>query len=281
VPIVVWGSALVLKVVERFPSIVYLGSGVLVWTSAKMMSSEPLLAPWFEAVPIAKPIVYLAIPLVLWAGFVKNHRRFESRIHARLTEFAKLRPLGVSSPASNVQPVVAMKGEKVMLKVLIPVEGSENSMRAVRHAIAEYRRHHELELHLLNVQPQLSRHIARFVKRDDRDKWHRDQADKALADARKLLDVEGVPHQVHWALGDRASEICRTAARIGAHHVVMGTARKNSITRMLEDSVTDRVLQTTTIPVEVIAGKAISRWESWGVPAGVVGVGGLMLLAAS
>ena len=54
VPIVVWGSAIVLKVVERVPSVVYLGAGVLVLTAAKMMSSEPLLAPAFEAVPLAK-----------------------------------------------------------------------------------------------------------------------------------------------------------------------------------------------------------------------------------
>ena len=59
----------------------------------------------------------------------------------------------------------------------------------------------------------------------------------------------------------------------------MGTARRNSITRMLEDSVTDKVLQTTPVPVEVVAGDAVSKWESWGLPAGVVGAGGLMLLA--
>ena len=32
VPIVVWGSTVVLKVVERYPGVVYLGAGVLVWT---------------------------------------------------------------------------------------------------------------------------------------------------------------------------------------------------------------------------------------------------------
>ncbi|MFZ2649298.1 MAG: universal stress protein [Burkholderiaceae bacterium] len=166
-----------------------------------------------------------------------------------------------------------------MLKVLVPVDGSANSLRAVRHAIDEYRRHHELELHLLNVQPQLSRHVARFLSRHDRDSWHNDQADAALAGARKLLEASSVPYHTHWVLGERASEICRTAQRLGAHHIVMGTARKNSITRMLEDSVTDKVLQNTTVPVEVIAGDAVSKWESWGLPAGVLGAAGLTLLA--
>ena len=35
VPIVVWGSSIVLKLVERFPAVVYLGAGVLVWTAVK------------------------------------------------------------------------------------------------------------------------------------------------------------------------------------------------------------------------------------------------------
>jgi len=166
-----------------------------------------------------------------------------------------------------------------MLKVLVPVDGSPNSLRAVRHAVAEYQRDHELELHLLNVQPQFRHHVARFVSRSDRESWHNDQANAALAPACELLDRSGVPYEAHWALGDRAAEICRAATRLGAHHIVMGTARKNSITRMLEDSVTDKVLQTTTVPVEVISGDAVSKWESWGLPAGVLGAGGLMLLA--
>jgi predicted tellurium resistance membrane protein TerC len=46
IPIVVWGSTLILKWVERFPIIVYVGAAVLALTAAKMMLSEPLLEPW-------------------------------------------------------------------------------------------------------------------------------------------------------------------------------------------------------------------------------------------
>ena len=44
-PIVVWGSTLILKWVDRFPVIVYIGAGVLAWTAAQMMLHEPLLDP--------------------------------------------------------------------------------------------------------------------------------------------------------------------------------------------------------------------------------------------
>ena len=44
VPIVIWGSTLVLKWVARYPAILWLGAAVLGWTGAKMMASEPLVA---------------------------------------------------------------------------------------------------------------------------------------------------------------------------------------------------------------------------------------------
>ena len=43
VPIVVFGSSVVLKLVERFPIIIQLGAAVLALTAAKMIVSEPLL----------------------------------------------------------------------------------------------------------------------------------------------------------------------------------------------------------------------------------------------
>jgi len=47
VPIVVFGSSIVLKLVERFPIIIQLGSAVLAFTAAKMVVSEPLLTDFY------------------------------------------------------------------------------------------------------------------------------------------------------------------------------------------------------------------------------------------
>jgi YjbE family integral membrane protein len=48
VPIVVLGSSIVLKLVERFPSIIRIGAAVLALTAAKMVVSEPLLDAVFD-----------------------------------------------------------------------------------------------------------------------------------------------------------------------------------------------------------------------------------------
>jgi predicted tellurium resistance membrane protein TerC len=47
VPIVVLGSTVVLKLVERFPAIIMLGAAVLAFTAAKMIVGEALLASVF------------------------------------------------------------------------------------------------------------------------------------------------------------------------------------------------------------------------------------------
>ena len=55
----------------------------------------------------------------------------------------------------------------------------------------------------------------------------------------------------------------------------MSTARKNSLTRMLEDSTTNKVLELTSVPVEVIAGGEVSGLERFGIP---IGIGALLTL---
>jgi YjbE family integral membrane protein len=59
IPIVIWGSTLVLRWVERFPAILWLGAAVLGWTAAKMIASEPLLASTFATWPEARTALYV------------------------------------------------------------------------------------------------------------------------------------------------------------------------------------------------------------------------------
>jgi YjbE family integral membrane protein len=262
IPIVIWGSTLILKWVERFPAIVYVGAGVLAWTAAKMMMHEPLVRDAFAANDTVSALAYLAvIGGVLWAGFAKNHRHLDSRITARLAELSRGAGEAVISTISNA-------GETAMQRILIPVDGSKNSEFALRHVIAGFLKDSAKEVHVLNVQPPLSRHVAQFASRRNRDGWHRDQAEKALAPARKLLEQHGVPHTASYKLGEKAKVIVDEARRLRCDRIVMGTARRNSLTRMLQDSTTAKVLEHTAVPVEVIAGNAVSRLERWGLPAG-------------
>ena len=69
VPIVVWGSTLVLRLVERFPVIIYLGAAVLAYTAARMIVSEPLLDDVFDPSMQKRLLTYAVVVLgVLAAG---------------------------------------------------------------------------------------------------------------------------------------------------------------------------------------------------------------------
>ena len=69
VPIIVWGSQLVIRLVDRYPSVVLLGGAVLAWTGYSMVVREPLLASWFEIHPATKlvaAILFFSISLAPW-----------------------------------------------------------------------------------------------------------------------------------------------------------------------------------------------------------------------
>lgn len=75
VPIVVWGSAVVLKLVDRFPILVQVGAGVLAFTAARMIVSEPLLDPVFDASFTGR----LAVHVLLVAGVLLAGHRMARR----------------------------------------------------------------------------------------------------------------------------------------------------------------------------------------------------------
>jgi len=171
-------------------------------------------------------------------------------------------------------------GDNTMLKILVPVDGSRNCQFAVKHVIREFMNNTAMEIHLLNVRTPFNQHIARFVSKQDRQNFHRAEAEKALAPVRQTLDNFSIPYSAHIEVGDRAKSITDTAHRLRCNVIVMSTARKNSLTRLVEGSVVNRVLELTTVPVEVIAGDSVSKFERYGIPAALAAVVAALLVAA-
>jgi predicted tellurium resistance membrane protein TerC len=82
IPIVIWGSTQILKLVERYPSITYLGAGVLAWTAAKMMLAEPMVE---ELEVLQNSVVPYAFQLliilgVLFGGYTTNKKRLKDQL---------------------------------------------------------------------------------------------------------------------------------------------------------------------------------------------------------
>jgi YjbE family integral membrane protein len=85
VPIVVLGSSVVLKLVERFPVIIHLGAAVLAFTAANMIISEPLLDAFFDSPELlgtlARTGMYvIAVGGVLLGGWLTTRSRSTSTV---------------------------------------------------------------------------------------------------------------------------------------------------------------------------------------------------------
>jgi predicted tellurium resistance membrane protein TerC len=76
IPIVIWGSTLILKWVDRYPWIVSVGVAVLAWTAAKMIVSEPLFTEFFAMNRAAAYAIYGGVFAGIFGfGWIAERRR--------------------------------------------------------------------------------------------------------------------------------------------------------------------------------------------------------------
>ncbi|TYR79505.1 TerC family protein [Priestia megaterium] len=76
VPIIVWGSKLILYLMERFPLLVYAGAGILAYTAGNMICHEKNLAGFFaQNHPFELLFPLIAIIIVLLSGMLVNRVR--------------------------------------------------------------------------------------------------------------------------------------------------------------------------------------------------------------
>jgi YjbE family integral membrane protein len=96
VPVVVWGSTLFIKLINRYAWIVYAGSAVLAYTASKMITHEKSFYDFFAVHP-ARAWLFAAImiALTLLAGWTINLRR---AVHTRQTEEQPLEEQTNSEP---------------------------------------------------------------------------------------------------------------------------------------------------------------------------------------
>jgi YjbE family integral membrane protein len=73
VPIIVWGSKLILIAMEHFPALVYVGGGVLGYTASEMIMSEPKIHWLFESSQhLSKLFPIILIITLIVVGWLTN-----------------------------------------------------------------------------------------------------------------------------------------------------------------------------------------------------------------
>lgn len=141
-----------------------------------------------------------------------------------------------------------------MIKLMIPVDGSEGSSRAVRYAINTVGLYKDpVELHLLNVQhPIVSGNVRHFISHEELDRYYRENADAAMKPAIELLQKAGLHYTTHTALGDPAETVVQMAREKGCAQIVMTPRGLGNMAGMLLGSVTSKVIHLSTVPVLLV-----------------------------
>ena len=142
-----------------------------------------------------------------------------------------------------------------MKRVLIPLDGSECSLRAVDYLIAERARRapaDDFEVHLLNVQAALRGDIGQFVGRDQIDAYRSEESGKALREAQSRLATAGVRPIAHTGVGHAAEVIAQIAGALDCDHIGMGPHGRNALAELRAGSTTVRVVHLARMPVVLV-----------------------------
>nr|WP_256450073.1 universal stress protein [Achromobacter sp. GbtcB20] len=155
--------------------------------------------------------------------------------------------------AAEAAPFLPPNVEATVKNVLIPIDGSENALRAVKYMIDHIREHGDCAIHLLNVQiPIVSGAVRAFVTPEMIRDYYEDESSAALAEARSVLDAAGVSYQTQMRVGPVAATITTYAAEQHCDHIVMGSRGLGAAGSLLLGSVALKVLHTAHIPVVMI-----------------------------
>lgn len=139
------------------------------------------------------------------------------------------------------------------MKVLLPVDGSELSMEAVRLALRMRQDGLKLNAVLANVQEPAS--LYEMLVAHDPDVIDHVSAEAglhALQPARVLLDAAGVDYECEVAKGDPAHTLIDISERFGCDMVIMGARGTSALRSTMLGSVSNEVLHASSVPVVIV-----------------------------
>ena len=140
-----------------------------------------------------------------------------------------------------------------MLKILVPVDGSDNSNKSVSDFIRLLGWYKETpEIHLLNVQLPLHGGVSCFIDRENIKQYHQEEGFKSLQSARDLFEQAGIVCQPHILVGDPTAMIVHCAAEKKCDQIAIGPRGLGGVKGLLMGSVANKLMQLSPLPVLLI-----------------------------
>jgi nucleotide-binding universal stress UspA family protein len=139
-----------------------------------------------------------------------------------------------------------------MQRILVPVDGSDTSRRAVSYVATMCRGLGSADIRLLNVQPAPIGWQTRHVAEETIKAHARQRGEETLAEARRILEAAGVTYSLHVEYGEPAETIARICNELSCESITMGTRGLGLVGKLVIGSVATKVLHLVEVPVTLV-----------------------------
>lgn len=139
-----------------------------------------------------------------------------------------------------------------MRRLVVPFDGSQCALGALRYAISLVKEGFASDLELLHVGDPVPIGVHGAMTQDEVHHREADEAGRILKPAREMLDSAGVPYQCRSRIGTPANEIIKHAQECGCAGIVMGSRGMSPMVGLMVGSVATRVIAHAEVPVTVV-----------------------------
>lgn len=139
------------------------------------------------------------------------------------------------------------------MRILLPVDGSPFSARAVRYVIRHLRVFGgRPAITLAHVDSPLIERVSKYVGPEDLARFHERNAAAATRAAQRLLSQAKIAYRERHLVGDAGSCIARVAKEERCDMIVMGSHGRGALKSLLLGSVVSKTLALSKVPVLVV-----------------------------
>jgi len=140
-------------------------------------------------------------------------------------------------------------------RMLIPVDGSPCSLRALRHVLDRHAGRggaDAVEIHVVYVHGALPQEVSRLVSHDEMAEYRHVESERALKDVKAMLGHSTVPHVLHEGVGPVAEVVTQLADSLHCEQIAMGTHGRGALADLLLGSTAQKVIHLSNVPVLLV-----------------------------
>jgi nucleotide-binding universal stress UspA family protein len=141
-----------------------------------------------------------------------------------------------------------------MHKVMVPVDRSENAIRALQYAIRLAKENGPMELVIVHAHepPIVYGEIALYMPEEKAKELQQQYSEDVLRPAVAAAKAAGVKFTSEILIGDIAKSIVSCAESRGCDGIIMGTRGMGAIGNLVMGSIATKVIHLTKLPVTLV-----------------------------